>query len=731
MRGLYIQTGKKSQLIFWILSLFFLFSTHLSAATIFVGPPPASIQTAINGAADGDTIVLSAGTYVQEVQVISKNLTIMGQGVGNTTIQAPGPSTHLTQVFNFGGVNFWCIFMIDNQAAPVSQTVNISDLTVDGDTQQDTAVPPIYGNSNRFFAVGYHNANGTLNNVNTTNTRQTVNFNELAGGGILNASNTGTVAFNVTNCSVNLYQRLGIDCRGTALTASISNTSVTRGYVLPVGPITATPNGIQFSGSATGSITDCTVSQNISAVANAGGSGIILVGAGANMTVSGNTVSDNDNGIAAISCGNNLIIDTNTLNFTMASPGVNSEEGIIVQDTTGLSTITSNIMNNIPDVNMELISSTDQSFSLMTNQFIGSQTGLIVTGNTLTGPLVTMNSDSFTGTLGYYIQEVASPHDIWPSTASVSFDGLISGQMTMAQFLQVLTKIFDKHNDPALGLVLDFIPPIPAVSDVMPSFGPASGGNTVTITGANFRLGLTSVKFGSASATNVMVLSNTVLTAVAPAGSGTVNVTVTTPDGTSPLTPFDTYSYIAVPPPAVTNVSPKQGPSGGGTAINITGEGFLTGDTLVFFGDTQATNVVIHSSTMLTVIAPPGTGTVNITVLTPSGRSFITVVDEFTYTVIPVNPLPPSRFRGTLKKNEFLTRTNFILKSKWDPSPSPDIVSYRIYKGKKLVQEIPADAPLVFKTSVNSIRAARTFSVAAVNSDNLESMRIRIMIRKK
>ena len=220
--------------------------------------------------------------------------------------------------------------------------------------------------------------------------------------------------------------------------------------------------------------------SNISTVLGAQASGLIPFGAGPNLIVSGNTINNNDVGIAAIQNGNNLVISNNTLNFT-TTQGVNSVEGILVQDTSGLTTITSNIMNNIPDVNMDLSTTmgTNEPFLLMGNQFIGSQTGLLVsgvTGTPSTGPVITMNGDSFTGTIGYYIQESVAPdtapNDIWPSTATVSFDGLVSGHITMAQFNQILTKIFDKHNDPTLGLVLAFITPIPpTLTKIDPTFG--------------------------------------------------------------------------------------------------------------------------------------------------------------------------------------------------------------------------------------------------------------------
>ncbi len=516
-------------------------ATPAIAATIVVGPPPASIQSAINAAAPGDTIQLSAGTYVQEFQVISKSIDIVGAGQGVTIVQAPGPSTHLTQNFTFGA-NFWTIVMVDNQAAPAPQTVNISDLTVDGGTQQDTVVPPIYGSSDRFFAIGYHNAGGTINDVHTTNTRQTANFNELAGAGVVNASNQGAVTFAVTNSLIDFYQRGGLDLRGTSLTATISNSVIDRGYVLTPNTVTATPNGIQYSGGAGGSILNNLVAGNIGTVIGASATGILPFGAGT-MTITGNIVNNNDLGIVAIQSAANLTISNNTLNFT-TTPGVNPDEGIVVQDNSGLSTLSGNVMNNIPDVNMDLVSNTNQQFNLSHNRMIGSKTGLLITGNIAVGPIVTMNADTFSGTTGYYVQEVSSPNDVWPSTASVTFDGLISGHMTSAQFTTVLAKIFDKHNDPALGLVLDFIPPSPpTVVTITPPSGPAAGGTTVTITGSNFVAGNTSVFFGGVAATTIVVNSDTSMTVTVPPGTGIVDIRVTTTFGTV-LVPA-AYRYIA------------------------------------------------------------------------------------------------------------------------------------------------------------------------------------------
>jgi hypothetical protein len=67
----------------------------------------------------------------------------------------------------------------------------------------------------------------------------------------------------------------------------------------------------------------------------------------------------------------------------------------------------------------------------------------------------------------------------------------------------------------------------PTVSSVSPNNGSTSGGTGVTITGTNFAAGAT-VTFGSAAATNVVVVNSTTITATTPAGStGAVTVTVT------------------------------------------------------------------------------------------------------------------------------------------------------------------------------------------------------------
>ena len=90
---------------------------------------------------------------------------------------------------------------------------------------------------------------------------------------------------------------------------------------------------------------------------------------------------------------------------------------------------------------------------------------------------------------------------------------------------------------------LDYSPPPPAVTSVAPGEGPQAGGTTVTISGSEFN-DASAVKFGTAEAASFAVNSDTSITAVSPPGSGTVDVTVTTPGGTSATGEADRFTYV-------------------------------------------------------------------------------------------------------------------------------------------------------------------------------------------
>jgi hypothetical protein len=84
----------------------------------------------------------------------------------------------------------------------------------------------------------------------------------------------------------------------------------------------------------------------------------------------------------------------------------------------------------------------------------------------------------------------------------------------------------------------------PTVTKVEPNRGSPGGGTKVTITGTGFT-GATAAKFGATNAASFKVNSATSITAVSPKvkATGAVDVTVTTPAGTSPTSVADQFTF--------------------------------------------------------------------------------------------------------------------------------------------------------------------------------------------
>ena len=94
---------------------------------------------------------------------------------------------------------------------------------------------------------------------------------------------------------------------------------------------------------------------------------------------------------------------------------------------------------------------------------------------------------------------------------------------------------------------------------------------------------------------------------------------------------FDNFrSAKPLPAPTVTSVSPVSGPTSGGTAVTITGTGFVSGAS-VRFGTVMATNVNVASGTSITATTPAhAQGNVNVVVTNADGQSG-TLVNGYTY----------------------------------------------------------------------------------------------------
>src|SRR5437762_6383558 len=88
--------------------------------------------------------------------------------------------------------------------------------------------------------------------------------------------------------------------------------------------------------------------------------------------------------------------------------------------------------------------------------------------------------------------------------------------------------------------------------------------------------------------------------------------------------------------PTVTGVSPNQGPTAGGTLVQITGSGFCNSTTAVKFGTSSASNINVMGDTLLSAVSPAHVaGTVDVTVTNAAGTSPTSPADQFTYTTNP------------------------------------------------------------------------------------------------
>jgi hypothetical protein len=116
----------------------------------------------------------------------------------------------------------------------------------------------------------------------------------------------------------------------------------------------------------------------------------------------------------------------------------------------------------------------------------------------------------------------------------------------------------------------------PSVTGVSPNRGPLSGGYWVTVTGTHF-VGTKVVNEGDTT-TGFQVINDTTLSVYILPGDvagDSVDIVVTSPGGTSPITRTDQFTYN---PPARVVVSPIKGLPG--VAVKVTGANFGNGETV-------------------------------------------------------------------------------------------------------------------------------------------------------
>ncbi|MHC4649027.1 MAG: right-handed parallel beta-helix repeat-containing protein, partial [Planctomycetota bacterium] len=282
-----------------------------------------TIQAAINVSSTGDTILVSDGTYSENIDFIGKNVTVISvNGSGSTTIQGESGNNDAVVSFENGEGSGAVLdgFTIDNQAAnsltrgiyisgaaPTIQNSIIENNSADGNNGGgvyiDNGAPSfdnvtIRSNSaaNRSgcgmyimgAAGGVTITNSTIGGSGTPNTCP----NGTGGGIYYTGATTGTLSISDSTISYNQGEANagGIYINNVDTTTNITNTTITNNYTGSSGY-----GGGIYATDAPISITGGSVSDNTAGV-NRGGGGIFLGGGSTVNTITGTTINSNTAG---------------------------------------------------------------------------------------------------------------------------------------------------------------------------------------------------------------------------------------------------------------------------------------------------------------------------------------------------------------------------------------------------------------------------------------------------
>lgn len=269
------------------------------------------IQAAIDFSANGETIFVDPGTYVEQL-VINKDIILQATAPG-AIIKSPDT---LTNFFMSGSNHNYPVVYVHDTA-----NASIIGFVIDGDNNGD-------GNY-RFDGVGYYNAGGTIQN----NTIQNIMNSSFSGaqhgvGIFVYAPNGNPYNVVIDGNVIEDYQKNGMTISGSGVTAEITDNIVTG-----AGPTSVTAqNGIQVSGGADALIQGNTVTGNVYIPDTTVSTGILFFGPG-DVEISDNNLDGNDM--------NAYVTGAGTVEVTGNTISNGLWNGLWV-DNSGLTTITDN-----------------------------------------------------------------------------------------------------------------------------------------------------------------------------------------------------------------------------------------------------------------------------------------------------------------------------------------------------------------------------------------------------
>ena len=344
-----------------------------------------SIQVAVNSALAGDTIQVCAGTYAEQVNVTTANLTITGPASGTPAVIEPSAVACNTTDLDTS-VPTAAVVLVSGVSG-----VTVEHLTVDGAVGGPTTFTGCASSPQNFWGVVYQNASGAVTGDSVVGFTPSPTF---SGGnnndaGIYVQSSTGSSTVTVTGNTVSGYQKNGITCNDANTTCTIATNTVTG-----AGPIsTEAQNGIQMGFGAAGSVRGNTVADDdCTTFASIGTASGILIIQASDTSVAANSVIDSQQAIVlqswggyAGTAGATMTGDTVSDNQISYSSGYSSNSANATNETDGIDVAGFNFGSSTPSVSAVIQDNTvdgpgafGQTSSTMTvNSPVGMQVGYL------------------------------------------------------------------------------------------------------------------------------------------------------------------------------------------------------------------------------------------------------------------------------------------------------------------------------------------------------------------
>lgn len=253
-----------------------------------------NIQGSVDKAVAGDTVLVKAGTYVEQVAV-DKSLTLLGEsGAVSTFIVAPStipvasdPNSTVVKIAGSGVSVDFSGFTVTGPGASGCGSIG------SGIFVRDDAYANIH--DNEILDIRDNPFSGCQNGVAI-----------LVGRAAFSTSGSADISNNV----IAGYQKNGVTVSNVGSSATVTNNVITGAGATTI----IAQNGVQFSGGATGEINGNTVSNHSYSPGDWTSTGILLYGS--DVDTYGNTMSENQVGIYHIEGSG--VHDANIMNVSTA-----------------------------------------------------------------------------------------------------------------------------------------------------------------------------------------------------------------------------------------------------------------------------------------------------------------------------------------------------------------------------------------------------------------------------